>query len=207
MASMCPHCLSASCRLRRPRLTSNRGYPIPQASRLEPQAFLATPVTPLRSVPGVPPRILRVSVSPMKIDVAGGCHCWLVQQCGCDWTGMATPLRGEAMAPRCRFHPPGRRHVMTTPWFSSSRACMGRARGTQVHACLQGQACHPSPCDGQSHVTPSPRSSPSAPGRQSPSPPACRRCASARPRPPRQASASPRGRHPPGPSTSLAPCR
>jgi len=30
---------------------------------------------------------------------------------------MATPLRGEAMAPRSRFHPPGRRTVMTTPWL------------------------------------------------------------------------------------------
>jgi len=26
---------------------------------------------------------------------------------------MATPLRGEAMAPGCRFHPPGGRTVMT----------------------------------------------------------------------------------------------
>jgi len=30
---------------------------------------------------------------------------------------MATPLRGEAMAPGCHFHPPGRRTVMTAPWF------------------------------------------------------------------------------------------
>jgi len=35
---------------------------------------------------------------------------------------MATPLRGEAMAPRCRCHPPGRRTVMTTPWFPKPQA-------------------------------------------------------------------------------------
>ncbi|QDU36951.1 hypothetical protein Mal4_12540 [Maioricimonas rarisocia] len=39
---------------------------------------------------------------------------------------MATPLRGEAMAPRDDFHPPGRRTVMTTPWFPSRLAPAGR---------------------------------------------------------------------------------
>ena len=35
-ASMCAPCVSASCRLRRPRLASNRGYPFPRASSLTP---------------------------------------------------------------------------------------------------------------------------------------------------------------------------
>jgi len=48
-ASMCAQCLSASSQLRRPRLTSNRGYPIPQASRLEPQTLRTTPVAPLQA--------------------------------------------------------------------------------------------------------------------------------------------------------------
>ena len=54
--------VSASCR---PRLASNRGYPIPQASRLEPQAFLTTSATPRRGqgtplrLPSVPIRFTR----------------------------------------------------------------------------------------------------------------------------------------------------
>ena len=53
---------------------------------------------------------------------------------------MATPLRGEAMAPRSRFHPPGRRTVMTTPCFLSwmsprcSRSGLGWFRSLTVAA-------------------------------------------------------------------------
>ena|GEM_PF-6582606 len=89
--------------------------------------------------------------TPMKIDMGGtpgterGEVTGVVQKARGvrrEENGMATPRRGEAMAPRFDLHPPGRRTVMTTQWNCPYRmavcdAQMCVARRSHTHPICQ----------------------------------------------------------------------
>ena len=88
---------------------------------------------------------VNLSVSPMKIDMGGtsqneaersdgrGPKCLRLEAQGLR-NCMATPLRGEAMAPRFDLQ---RAAPVFEPQPAGGRNTLG------AHACLQGQACHP----------------------------------------------------------------